>query len=588
MAGLIPRDFIEDLVARTDIVEVIGSRVQLKKAGREFSACCPFHGEKSPSFFVSPQKQFYHCFGCGVHGNALGFLIEYEHLEFVEAVEELARLAGVDVPREGGDAPARDRVSPDLYAILDDAARYYRQQLKRTPDAVDYLKRRGLTGEIAAEFAIGWAPGGWDGLLKALGTDDARRELLERSGMVTRRDGDRVYDRFRERVMFPIRDARGRTIGFGGRIVQGDDQAKYLNSPETPVFHKGRELYGLYEAKQALRDLPRILVVEGYMDVVALAQHGIRNVVATLGTSTTAEHLQKLFRVTPEVVFSFDGDRAGKAAAWRALEQALPECRDGRQLRFLFLPDGEDPDSLVRKEGAERFNARIDSAQPLSMVLLDALAEQVDLGSAEGQARFAELARPLVAKVPAGVFRDLLVEGIAARARVKPEMLTKLKSEVPATAPTPVRRVRPRVPLQMTPVRKAIQYLLHWPALAARIEDPAALAASGQPGTALLGELAEWLAERPTATAAVAVEHWRGTEHEAALARLAEVEPLVGDDDARAEFDELIARIVAQGAAARAERRLAELIARSAELDDVEKAELRGLLETKNPRESGV
>ncbi|MFN2300430.1 MAG: DNA primase [Gammaproteobacteria bacterium] len=586
MAGLIPRDFIEDLVARSDIVEVIGSRVQLKKSGREFAACCPFHGEKTASFFVSPQKQFYHCFGCGVHGNALGFLIEYEHMEFVDPVEELARQLGVDVPREGGSAPQRERTSPDLYEILDDAARFYRQQLKATPDAVEYLKQRGLTGEIAAEFGIGWAPGGWDALLKALGTSDARRELLELAGMLSRRE-DRTYDRFRERIMFPIRDGRGRTIAFGGRILKGDDQAKYMNSPETPVFHKGRELYGLYEVRQALRDIPRLLVVEGYMDVVALAQHGIRYAVATLGTSTTPEHLHKLFRVTPEVVFCFDGDRAGRAAAWRALEQALPEAKDGRQMRFLFLPDGEDPDSMVRSEGAERFAARIETAQTLSMFLLERLSAEVDLTSLDGRARLAELARPLVAKVPDGAFRHLLAKELSARTGVEPESLTKLMGEAPA-AVAPSRRVRARVPIQMTPVRKAIQYLLKWPELAVLVRDPDTLAALEQPGAALLGELAAWLNGHPNATAAVVLEHWRGTEHEPALLRLAEVEPLVSAAEAKTEFVDLLVRVAGQGFRARTERRLEELIQKAPGLSDPEKAELRLLLEAKNPRETGV
>ncbi len=583
MAGLIPRDFIEDLVARTDIVEIIGGRVQLKKSGREFSACCPFHGEKTASFYVSPQKQFYHCFGCGVHGNALGFLIEYEHMEFVDAVEELARQLGVDVPREGGNAPRRERGGPDLYAVLEDAARFYRQQLKATPAAIDYLKNRGLTGEIANEFGIGWAPGGWDALLKALGTDDAKRAALEQAGMITRRDDNRTYDRFRERIMFPIRDSRGRTIAFGGRVVKGDDGPKYLNSPETPVFHKGKELYGLYEAKQALRDIPRVLVVEGYMDVVALAQHGIRFAVATLGTSTTADHLHRLFRVAPEVVFSFDGDRAGKAAAWRALEQALPECKDGRQMRFLFLPDGEDPDSMVRAEGAEAFTQRIENAQPLSNFLLESLAAQVDLTSLDGRARFAELARPLVARVPEGVFRSLLIEALAARADVKLENLTKLMGEPAPEAVSPPSRQairRPQGRRRLSPIRTAIQLLLQRPSLARTVPNPGALADLDQPGAELLAELVDWLRDRPDATPGQVVEHWRDSEHVDALGKLATAEQLVPDAGVEAEFAEVLARLGGRNTRQRIEQQIDELKARATagQLDEAGKTELKRLL----------
>ena len=371
----IPQQFIEELLGRADIVELIDKRVPLKKQGREFAACCPFHNEKSPSFFVSPVKQFYHCFGCGAHGTALSFLIEYEHMEFPEAVRELASLVGMEMPQlERGED--KTSVLAPLYEVLDRAARYYREQLKRAPQAIDYLKNRGLTGEIAAEFGLGYVPAGWDNLLKVVGTDSGSQQALLGAGMLIEKEGEhRFHDRFRERVMFPIRDSRGRIIGFGGRILD-KGEPKYLNSPETALFHKGRELYGLYEARQALRDIPRLLVVEGYMDVVALAQYGLRYAVATLGTSTTEEHLKKLFRVAPEVVFCFDGDRAGRAAAWRALENALPEAQDGRQIRFLFLPDGEDPDTLVRKEGKDAFEKRIvGSALPLSAIPVRAASQ---------------------------------------------------------------------------------------------------------------------------------------------------------------------------------------------------------------------
>ncbi len=426
----IPQQFIEELLSRADIVELIDKRVPLKKQGREFAACCPFHNEKSPSFFVSPVKQFYHCFGCGAHGTAISFLMEYDHMEFPEAVRELADMTGMEVPVEQGENTDKASTLAPLYEVLDKAARYYQEQLKKTPAAIEYLKGRGLTGEIAREFGLGSVPAGWDNVLKAVGTDAAMQKALLGAGMLIEKEGEHPFhDRFRERVMFPIKDTRGRIIGFGGRIM-GKGEPKYLNSPETALFHKGRELYGLYEARQVLRDIPRLLVVEGYMDVVALAQYGVRYAVATLGTSTTEEHLKKLFRVAPEVVFCFDGDRAGRAAAWRALENALPEAQDGRQIRFLFLPDGEDPDSLVRKEGKDAFEQRIlRDALPLSRYLLDSLAEQTDMKTMDGRARLVELARPHLNRLPTGVFRDMLWAELERRAQVDPGKLTMLKPD---------------------------------------------------------------------------------------------------------------------------------------------------------------
>ncbi|MEW8281341.1 MAG: DNA primase, partial [Candidatus Thiodiazotropha taylori] len=347
MAGKIPTHFIDQLLNRVDIVDVINRRVTLKKAGKEFQACCPFHDEKTPSFTVSPSKQFYHCFGCGAHGSAIGFLMEYDNLGFVEAVEELAQSAGLEVPREGGNEQGPD-LRP-LYELMEKTARFYQHQLKHhaeSPAAVDYLKSRGMSGQIAASYGIGFAPPGWDNLTGTLGSDKASLERLNKCGLLSESNG-KQYDRFRNRIIFPIRDPRGRTIGFGGRVL-GDDKPKYLNSPETPLFHKGRELYGLYEARQANREISNLLVVEGYMDVVALAQHNIQNAVATLGTATTHEHLELIFRNCPEVIFCFDGDRAGRDAAWKALNTSLPLMRDGREVRFLFLPQGEDPDTQVR------------------------------------------------------------------------------------------------------------------------------------------------------------------------------------------------------------------------------------------------
>ncbi|MGD8681120.1 MAG: DNA primase, partial [Lysobacterales bacterium] len=403
MAGLIPDSFIEELLGRVDIVEIIERRVPLKRAGREFQARCPFHEEKTASFTVSPQKQFYHCFGCGAHGSAIGFLMNYEGLEFVDAVEELARHVGLQVPREASSQP---RPSEDLYRVLESASSWYRDQLKEHPEAIAYLKQRGLSGEIAAQFGIGYAPPGWDNLSGKHGSDSRQVELLKRAGLVSQGKSG-FYDKFRHRIMFPIHDRRGRAIGFGGRALD-DDGPKYLNSPETELFHKGRELYGLYLARKSQAKLDRILVVEGYMDVVALAQFGFANCVATLGTATTPEQAELLFRAADEVVFCFDGDRAGRQAAWRALEATLPKLREGRQARFLFLPEGEDPDSMVRRQGGEAFSGLLDRAQPLSEFFFDHFTEAVDMDSLDGRAKLVEMSRPQLKKLPEGVFRDMM------------------------------------------------------------------------------------------------------------------------------------------------------------------------------------
>lgn len=414
MAGLIPQSFIDDLLNRTDIVDVVSSRVQLKKAGKNLTACCPFHKEKTPSFSVSPDKQFYYCFGCGAGGNALGFIMDHDNLDFPQAVEELAKAAGMEVPREEsgrGHKPRQPTDSP-LYPLLAAAAEFYRQALKSHPTrkaAVEYLKGRGLSGEIARDFGLGFAPPGWDNLFKHLGSDSLQQKAMIDAGLlIENAESGKRYDRFRDRVMFPIRDSRGRVIAFGGRVL-GDDKPKYLNSPETPVFHKGQELYGLYEARKFNRNLDEIIVVEGYMDVIALAQQGLRNAVATLGTATSEEHLKRLFRVVPSVLFCFDGDQAGRNAAWRALEATLSSLQDGRKARFLFLPEGEDPDSLVRAEGTDAFRARINQhAQPLADYFFQQLTEEADPRSLEGKAHMATLAAPLIDKVPGANLRALM------------------------------------------------------------------------------------------------------------------------------------------------------------------------------------
>ena len=386
MAGRIPQEFIDSLVNQVDIVDVIDSRVPLKKKGHEYTACCPFHNEKTPSFTVSQNKQFYHCFGCGAHGTAIGFLMEYENMEFVDAIEQLAADHHIEVPREDN----QYQQGPDnsgVYKVLENAAESYQQQLKQSQRAIDYLKKRGLSGEISKTYGIGYSPDSWDFILKQ-GKSQADVKDLASGGMLIEKNGNagHYYDRFRDRIMFPIRDKRGRTIGFGGRILD-QGEPKYLNSPETPVFHKGRELYGLFEAKKSVRNLETIVIVEGYMDVVALAQNGIGYAVATLGTATTPDQISLILRSVKKLVFCYDGDRAGKKAAWKALENTLPLMRDGYEIRFLFLPDGEDPDTMVRQEGQQAFEQRLQNAMPLSDFLIKGLQQQTDMSSMDGRDR---------------------------------------------------------------------------------------------------------------------------------------------------------------------------------------------------------
>ncbi len=421
MAGRIPQSFINDLLARVDIVDVIEQRMTLKKTGKNYSGLCPFHDEKTPSFSVSPDKQFFHCFGCQESGTALTFIMNFDRMEFVEAVETLAGQLGLEVPREQGRGLSKAPVDPDLYTVLAKAEQFYRQSLRGADNAVNYLKQRGLTGVVARDFGIGYAPAGWQALQEAF-PEIATSQLLE-AGLAIKSDKGRVYDRFRDRIMFPIRDTRGRVIGFGGRTLSAEDGPKYLNSPETPVFHKGAELYGLYEARRALRRIDRLIVVEGYMDVVALAQHGVANCVATLGTASGEAHFHKLYRYADEVVCCFDGDQAGRQAAWKALENALPTLNEHRLIKMVFLPDGEDPDSLIRAEGKAGFLRFIDNAMPGLEFLFQRLSQGLDLASVDGRARLAGLMQPYLDKVPQGTLRVLLEQklgeltGLGGRAR---------------------------------------------------------------------------------------------------------------------------------------------------------------------------
>lgn len=531
MAGRIPPEFIDQLLSRVDIVDVIDRRVGLRRAGKEYQACCPFHDEKTPSFTVSREKQFYHCFGCGAHGTAVGFLMEYDRLGFVDAVEELARMAGLEVPRTEGEA--RGPSLAPLYETLEEAARYYRRQLRAHPQArraVDYLKGRGLSGEIAAEYGLGYAPPGWNNLVGDLGGQPDRADRLSEAGLLAERSG-RTYDRFRDRIMFPIRDPRGRVLGFGGRAI-GEGEPKYLNSPETPLFHKGSELYGLFEARQALRHVERIVIVEGYMDVIALAQFGIRYAVATLGTATTVQHLEKLSRTAPEILFCFDGDAAGKAAAWKALTISLPFARAEREFRFLFLPQGEDPDTLVRKEGKEGFEARLQQATPLSDFLFDRLGANLDTRSLDGQARFAAAAQALLRQVPAGLYRDMLTNRLT-------ETVGLDRAQLGLGGParrTSVSR-NGRNPRQVSAVRLAIALLVQQPELAplaAEVADD--WRGLDQAGVPLLKSLLETLQTHPKLNTAALVERDGDTESAENLRKLVALYPVTPGTSAAEEF----------------------------------------------------
>ncbi len=435
MAGRIPQNFIDDLISRLDIVDVVSARTRLKKTGKNYSACCPFHNEKTPSFTVSPDKQFYYCFGCGATGSAVKFVMEFDGLEFPDAVEKLAGDLNIEVPREGSQQQNREPQHRELYTLTQKAADFFEQQLRTSKDkdkAINYLKERGLSGKAAKFFSIGYAPPGWDNLQNALApgekNDSTNNKIIKQlisCGMTIEKDDGRTYDRFRDRVMFPIRNVKGQVIAFGGRVL-GDEKPKYLNSPETPIFHKGQELYGLYEARKIRQKLTRMIIVEGYMDVVALAEYGIHYAVATLGTSTSEHHIRRLFKVVPEIIFCFDGDNAGRKAAQRAMETVIPALQDGLQARFLFLPDGEDPDTIVRKEGKEAFEKRLDNSKHLPEFLFDNVKEQVDFDTLDGKARFGQLAAPLISRLPTGMLKELMQQQLAQETGIKQEVLAKL------------------------------------------------------------------------------------------------------------------------------------------------------------------
>jgi len=557
MAGRIPRVFINDLLARTDIVDLIDARVKLKKQGKNFHACCPFHNEKTPSFTVNGEKQFYHCFGCGAHGNAIDFLMNYDRLEFVESIEELATQHGLEVPYEAGSGPSQmeRHQRQSLYQLMENLNGFYQQSLTQSNAraARDYLSNRGLSAQVIEHFAIGFAPPGWDNVLKRFGGNKEDRESLMEAGMLVSNDKGRTYDRFRERVMFPIRDKRGRVIGFGGRVL-GNETPKYLNSPETPIFHKGRQLYGLYEAQKNHPQPARLLVVEGYMDVVALAQFGIDYAVASLGTSTTAEHIQLLFRSTDTVICCYDGDRAGREAAWRALETALPYMNDGRQLRFMFLPDGEDPDTLVRKEGKEAFEARMEQAMPLSSFLFDSLLPQVDLSTRDGKARLSTLALPLISQIPGETLRIYMRQELGNKLGILDD--NQLEKLMPKLAPSGTAPTAP--PLKRTTMRVLVALLVQNPHLATLVPTLEGLAQVKMAGLPLFAELVSRCNENPGLTTGQLLELYRGTNFSQTLETLATWNHMIVDEEVEAVFHDSLASIYD----AALEQRLEELIAR--------------------------
>lgn len=564
MPGRIPQSFIDDLLNRVDIVDIIDSDLPLKKTGRDYQALCPFHSEKTPSFTVSQEKQFYHCFGCGAHGSALGFLMNHRGLSFVEAIEEAAHGVGLEVPHEDGVHAPKIDYSP-LYEILERAQKFFVEQLKTHSDrnrAIDYLKSRGLSGGIAKRFGIGYAPDSWSGLMSALGTDDPAIERLIQAGLIIENDNQRRYDRFRDRITFPIHDRRGRVVAFGGRVID-KGEPKYLNSPETPVFQKRRELYGLYQVKDSSKDVSRILVVEGYMDVVALAQFAVTNAVASLGTATTTTQLETLFKVAPEVIFCYDGDGAGRRAAWRALDTVLPLIQEGRQAGFIFIPEGDDPDSFVRKHGPAVFTSR-ESIKPLSEFLIDELAKKSDLGSIDGRARFLDLAEPMVKKIPRGSFRQLLAQRIAEIVDLDPRALAPL-----AGGNRPHARLARRTQRRGHPsmVEQALKRLLYNPKLANLVVDYKSISGLPDDNAALLAELLELISNRPNLTTGALIEHYRNSSHSAILEQQLET-PLELDDEANAiEFTQAIDSLLRKAKPGAFEQAQAEMRRRADEID---------------------
>ena len=583
MAGMIPRQFIDDLLARADIVELIDSRVPLKKAGKNYQACCPFHTEKSPSFSVSQDKQFYHCFGCGEHGNAISFLMEFDRLEFPDAIEELASHYGMEVPREkNNQSPAQQKQQQqahqqkqDDYELMEKISRFYQQQLKVATDkdtAIEYLKGRDLSGEVVKKFGIGYISDAWDGMMGTFGVNPQTIQQLVDLGMAIPGDKNRPYDRFRGRIQFPIRDKRGRVVGFGGRVL-GDGTPKYLNSPETRIYHKGQELYGLWEAKQANKQLSHLVVVEGYMDVVALAQHGVTYAVASLGTATTLEQLQTLFRTVKEVICCYDGDRAGRDAAWRAMNNALPLIQDGYSLKFVFLPDGEDPDSLIREKGQEAFEAILDQATPFSEFLFDHLLSQINMNSPEGKGAAVSAFQPYLEKLPDSNLKTAILTKLANRfGHGTEQQFAKLNRDFANT----VKKNKINKKTKITPLRLAIALLLEHPHIISALPDITILQQLDMPGIPLLNSLLVLCKQNPDINSAQLIEHFRGTTEGNQLTKLMCLQHHVEPENAESMFIDVIESFLNIFIEQRTEQLLAKEHASG--LSKSEKQELHSLL----------
>ena len=572
MAGKIPRAFIDDLLNRIDIIEVVDTRVPLKKKGKEFWACCPFHNEKSASFSVSQNKQFYHCFGCQQSGNAIGFLMDYEHMEFVEAVESLAQMAGLEVPYEQGQAPARsDHGHEPMYNVLQLCSDYYLTQLKQNQVAIDYLRQRGISGEIARDYAIGFAPPGWSNL-------SGDRKTLSEAGMIIEKDDGQHYDRFRNRLMFPIRDRRGRTIAFGGRVIDPQDNPKYLNSPETPIFHKGSEIYGLFELKKAVQKIEQIYVTEGYMDVIALAQYGVKTAVATLGTAINNTQIEKLFRVSKTLVFCFDGDNAGKKAAWRSLEESLVSLKEGRLAKFLFLPEGHDPDTYIQAHGKDHFQQQAQESSTLTEFLFQTLLSQCNVRSLEGKSQFLDRLRPYFSQIPLQSLKDQILGEVERQLSVKLDnRLLKILGE---TKTLPAEKLK--MPEQhWTPTRLAINLLLQKPSLADHTGTHHDLADSDIPGINLLLQLLDFIHEEPGISPQNLLDRFRGNEHERHLYKLAAMQPAMDDKDSiELMFENCLQQLQKQYIHGR-RKLLIEKLQSGADLSEIEKQEHK-LLFTKH------
>jgi DNA primase len=566
MAGRVPRPFIDDLLNRVDIVEVIDARVPLKKKGKEYWACCPFHNEKTSSFSVSQSKQFYHCFGCQQHGNAISFLMEYDHMEFVESIEALAQMIGVEVPYEKGQAPRQPhKDSETIYTALQQCTDFYLAQLKRHPEAVDYLKQRGISGETARDFAIGYAPPGWNNL-------SGETKLMTDAGMLIEKDNGQHYDRFRHRMMFPIRDRRGRTIAFGGRVIDAEDNPKYLNSPESPVFHKGEEIYGLYELKKAVSVIEQIFITEGYMDVIALAEHGIKTAVATLGTAINNAQIEKLFRSCKNLVFCFDGDAAGKKAAWRSLEQSLVSLKEGRLARFLFLPDGHDPDTYVKEQGEQGFLNQVNDATTLTEFLFETLLSQCNIKTLEGKSQFLDRLRPYFIQIPLQSLRDQILGEVERQLSV--ELDNRLLKILGHQSTAPGSGIK--LPEQhWTPTRLAINLLLQKPSLADSTGAHHELAETNIPGVGLLLQLLDKIHEEPGISTQNLLDRFKGDDNESHLYKLAAMQPAMEDEESIDRmFENCLQRLQEKYIKGR-KLSLIEKLQRGETLSDSEKQELK-------------